>query len=186
MNVIDTIVRLYDSVGGSAYVGEPVSLLEHALQTAHLAQRDEASNDLVVAALLHDIGHLLDIESDNGAPTWIDLQHELVGTRWMRWYFHERVISPVRMHVAAKRYLLAIEPDYTSTLSTASLLSLSLQGGPMTPPEVLEFERTQYSSDATRLRRWDDGAKIAGLSVPPFHHYLPLIERALVEQAQVE
>jgi len=173
----DHILDLFLAAGGDAYFGEPVSQLEHALQTASLAVRGGASDALVVAALLHDIGHLLFGEPENAAELGVDARHEDSGDQWLRTGFGPNVTEPIRLHVAAKRYLCAIDPDYARSLSSASQLSLALQGGPMSADEVGEFSRSPWCQDAVALRRWDDAAKTPGLKVPDLSYYRSRMER---------
>src|SRR5262249_43366742 len=112
MNVVDVITRLFETGGNAAYFGEPVSQTEHALQTAHLAESEGAPDSLVVAALLHDVGHLLDGLPESIADTGIDGRHEAGGSEWLSRHFGPAVVDPVRLHVAAKRYLCAVDPGY--------------------------------------------------------------------------
>lgn len=174
------ILAVLSEGGAEAYFGEPVTQLEHALQSAALAQRDEASDTLVVAALLHDIGHLVVGGSEDIADHGVDARHEDAGDRWLTHFFGPAVTEPIRLHVAAKRYLCAVEPGYATSLSAASQISLALQGGAMTADEAREFANGPWAADAARLRRWDDAAKVPGLSVPALAHYRGLLER-LVE-----
>lgn len=171
------ILAVLSEGGAEAYFGEPVTQLEHALQSAALALRDEASDTLVVAALLHDIGHLVTGGSEDIADHGVDARHEDAGEHWLTEYFGPAVTAPIRMHVAAKRYLCAVEPGYAESLSAASQTSLALQGGAMTADEVQQFANAPWASDAVRLRRWDDAAKVPGLSVPALAHYRGLLER---------
>jgi phosphonate degradation associated HDIG domain protein len=171
MGVIDRLLQLYTEAGQGAYFGEAVSEVEHALQTAHLAERAAVDDELVAAALLHDVGHLLHGLPEDIAEKGIDGRHEEGGAAWLERHFGPAVASPVRLHVAAKRYLCAVEPTYQASLSEASRLSLRLQGGPMTAAEVEQFEREPYHADAVALRRWDDGAKVPGRVVPGLEHY---------------
>jgi phosphonate degradation associated HDIG domain protein len=166
--------------GTEAYFGESVTQLEHALQSAALAERDEASDTLVVAALLHDIGHLVAGGSEDIAEHGVDARHEDAGDRWLAEFFGPAVTEPIRLHVVAKRYLCAVEPGYAQSLSAASQISLALQGGAMTADEVRQFANAPWAADAARLRRWDDAAKVPGLSVPALSHYRGRLER-LVE-----
>src|SRR5437879_3127026 len=136
MNVIDRIVSLFLEKGQGAYFGEAVTETEHALQTAHQAEASGASNELIAAALLHDVGHLLQGLPEDLAEKGIDGRHEQGGAAWLRRYFGPAVAGPVRLHVAAKRYLCAVDPAYAARLSSASWLSLGLQGGPFSPHEV--------------------------------------------------
>ena len=130
MNIVDEVCELFASKGHAAYVGEPVSQLEHALQAAHHAQQDDADDHLVVAALLHDIGHLIHKLPEDAADHGIDTRHEQIGQAWLARYCGPEVTEPVRLHVPAKRYLCATQAEYQAQLSPASTLSLNLQGGP--------------------------------------------------------
>jgi gamma-butyrobetaine dioxygenase len=173
----DHILDLLLAAGGESYFGEPVSQLEHALQTASLAVRGGAVDTLVVAALLHDIGHVLHGEPEHVADEGVDTRHENAGDQWLRAGFGPSVTEPIRLHVAAKRYLCAIDPEYAMSLSAASQLSLALQGGPMSAEEITDFLRSPWWPDAVALRRWDDAAKIPGLKVPDLSSYRSRIER---------
>jgi phosphonate degradation associated HDIG domain protein len=173
MSPIEAIDILFARKGHDAYFGEPVSQLEHALQAAHLAEQAKAPPSQVVAALLHDIGHLLHGYDESIADQGVDGEHERVGNKWLSAYFPEEVCAPVRLHVNAKRYLCGADSSYMAQLSPASLQSLKLQGGPMSPTEVAEFEGEPFFREALQLRRWDDQAKIRDWSVPPLNHYLP-------------
>ncbi|HEY4609148.1 MAG TPA: phosphonate degradation HD-domain oxygenase [Ilumatobacteraceae bacterium] len=174
--IVDEIADLFADRGRAAYLGERVSIAEHMLQTADAAAQDGASDDLVAAALLHDVGHLLHTMAADSADHGVDTVHEEVGARWLSRAFGDSVTAPIRLHVAAKRYLCAIPGGYSTVLSPASVHSLLLQGGPMTPEEVVAFESLPHSADAVRVRRWDDRGKVAGRDVPSFDHYRPLLE----------
>jgi [1-hydroxy-2-(trimethylamino)ethyl]phosphonate dioxygenase len=156
-----------------------VSQLEHALQCAQLATEAGANDDLIVAALLHDIGHLLHDEGESAAERGIDAAHEQLGERWLSKHFPPGVTRPIAMHVDAKRYLCATDKSYLNGLSPASLKSLELQGGAMSGQEVMEFEADEFANAAVRLRLWDDLAKVRGASVPPLSHYRRLLESIL-------
>jgi phosphonate degradation associated HDIG domain protein len=173
-NMIDRIERLFAERGAEAY-GESVSQLEHALQTAAEAERAGASPGLVAAALLHDIGHLL----PPGQETAHRRPHNESGAAFLAEAFGAEVSEPTRLHVPAKRYLCATEPDYASRLSPASVMSLARQGGPMTQEEAAAFEREPYCRDAVSLRRWDEQGKVPGRAVPGLEHYRPLLEGLL-------
>ncbi len=179
MNVVDVITRLFETGGNAAYFGEPVSQTEHALQTAHLAECEGAADALVVAALLHDVGHLLHGLPETIADKGVDGRHEAGGSAWLARQFGAAVTDPVRLHVAAKRYLCAVDPGYLARLSPASQWSLELQGGPFDADGVRAFEAEPFYKEAVRLRRWDDQAKIPGLAVPPLGSYVPRIAAAL-------
>lgn len=171
------ILAIYSCHGAEAYFGEPVTLMEHSLQAAHFSQRCDAPDSLVVAALLHDIGHLIEPAPEDFAEWRIDAGHERIGGRWLSSCFGPDVCEPVRLHVPAKRYLCATDAEYFKALSAASVVTLGLQGGPMSRQEIEAFETEPYFRDAVLLRQWDDQAKIAGFPTPEFAYYRPLIEK---------
>jgi gamma-butyrobetaine dioxygenase len=171
MTIVDEILDLFARRGAAAYHGECVSQAEHALQAAELAVREGAPDWLVVAALLHDVGHLLDGQDEDLAERGLDGGHEEAGCAWLASHFGPEVTEPVRLHVAAKRYLCAVDASYFDDLSPASRLSLSLQGGCMDEAERAEFEHHPSHRDAVRLRHWDDAAKVPGLNVPGPEEY---------------
>jgi [1-hydroxy-2-(trimethylamino)ethyl]phosphonate dioxygenase len=177
MSLADDILAIYATHGAAAYFGERVSMTEHGLQAAHFAQVEEAPEALVVAALLHDIGHLLEAVPQDIADWTTDARHEETGARWLAQHFGAEVSQPVRLHVRAKRYLCATDAHYLRQLSSASVHTLRLQGGPMSAHEVRQFETERFAQDAVRVRRWDDQGKVAGLKTPPLSAYVPLIER---------
>jgi gamma-butyrobetaine dioxygenase len=172
---VGRILALYESRGGGAYSQDRVSHLEHALQSAAQAAAAGAPDALVVAALLHDVGHLL---------SEVDREHEALGVVFLGRYFPPEVARPVGLHVAAKRYLCAMEPGYVERLSPMSVRSLALQGGPFTTAEARAFEGHLGFREAVMLRRWDDDAKVPGLRVPVLEHYQPLLERCLLPSAR--
>lgn len=181
INVVEEIVRLFEERGGSAYGREVVSQREHALQAAHFAREAGASSSLVVAALLHDVGHLLHDLPDDAPDHGVDDRHEELAARWLDARFGPDVVEPARLHVEAKRFLCAAEPGYHDALSEPSRVSLRLQGGPMSPEEAERFRASPHATSALILRRCDDSAKVPGLTVPGLEDYLPLIERSLSE-----
>jgi len=180
MSVTDEILGIFQKRGSSAYFGESVSMTEHALQAAHFARLESAPAALIVAALLHDVGHLIDEVPADIADWTLDARHEEVGGRWLAERFGPEVSEPVRLHVPAKRYLLATDPAYFAKLSPASVITLKLQGGAMTPQEAASFETEPFHRDAVRVRHWDDQGKVAGLSTPRLGDYRSLIEQFTV------
>lgn len=177
---VSGIEALFQRHGDQAYDGsrrEPVTATQHALQCAQLAEWAHADDTLVAAALLHDVGHFIAAEGDEQ----VDDRHELQALPFLATRFGPAVLEPIRLHVAAKRYLVAVDPAYLSGLSSASLHSLGLQGGAMSSDEVRAFEALPYAMDAVQLRRWDDLAKVPGQATPPLGYYLALlrgVERA--------
>jgi [1-hydroxy-2-(trimethylamino)ethyl]phosphonate dioxygenase len=171
------ILALYGARGAQAYFGERVSMTEHGLQAAHFAQVEGAPAALVVAALLHDIGHLLESVPDEIADWTLDARHEEIGARWLARHFDAAVCEPVRLHVPAKRYLCATDRSYLARLSSASVHTLKLQGGPMSQREQARFANERFWREAVRLRLWDDQGKVAGLKTAPLEDYAALIER---------
>ena len=172
---IDDIISYFEKRGDGAYFGEPVTQTQHALQAAQLATEENAPDTLIAAALLHDIGHLLPGQDEGMADAGRDGRHEDAGDAYLVRWFSPAVTEPVRLHVAAKRYLCAVDPAYYDALSDASKKSLALQGGPMSPEEVREFETNPHFADAVRLRRWDDAAKIEDWNVPGVATYRNLL-----------
>jgi [1-hydroxy-2-(trimethylamino)ethyl]phosphonate dioxygenase len=177
MSVYAEILALFAARGAGSYFGEAVSTTQHALQAAHFARQEQASQQLVVAALLHDIGHLIDAAPDDLGEWTTDARHEEAGGRWLALRFAPEVSEPVRLHVPAKRYLCATDPRYFSKLSPASLVTLRLQGGPMTADELSRFAAEPFHREAIRVRQWDDAGKIAGLATPLLSDYADMIGR---------
>jgi len=171
---LDDLLDLYTTFGPHHY-DETVTQLDHGLQCAALARRDGAPDELVAAALLHDVGHLLHLRDGGTGPVATDLHHEERGADHLATWFPPAVCDPVRLHVQAKRYLVAVEPGLRDTLSAGSQASLLRQGGPMSPGEVAAFERTPGHLEAVALRRWDDAGKVEGLDVAPFADHEPLL-----------
>lgn len=174
--IIEKVIHLFESHGDSQYGGEAVSQLEHALQAAHFASEAGVKESIIVAGILHDIGHLLHHLPDDAPENGIDDLHENLANDFLQKYFLPEVVEPVRLHVAAKRYLCRIEPEYLNILSEPSIISLGLQGGPMSANECSEFEKNPFYADAVRLRRFDDQAKIENLQVKDLSFYVPHLE----------
>ena len=174
-----TFTDLIDGKGHHAYGLSNLNQRAHALQAALLAEHSGGSAALITASLLHDIGHMVHDLGDNPAAQGVDDRHEELGHAYLSRFFGPEVSEPVRLHVAAKRYLCATEADYFARLSKDSVLSLSLQGGPMSAEEVAAFRAWPHAEDAVRLRRFDEGAKVKGLQTPPTEHFLPYIETCL-------
>jgi phosphonate degradation associated HDIG domain protein len=168
--VSEEVFELFEKRGREAYFGESVSILQHSLEAAWFATEAGAEPQFVVAALLHDIGHLLHGLPEDIAEHNVDGRHEVVGEAWLRSRFGPSVSEPVRLHVDAKRYL-CIDPTYLAHLSPSSIQSLTLQGGPFSPDEARDFEQHPQFRQAIALRRWDDAAKVTDLVVPDMTAY---------------
>ncbi|HEY2061497.1 MAG TPA: hypothetical protein VGH57_24215 [Amycolatopsis sp.] len=176
-NPVDRIAALFAGPGAEDYLGEAVTQAEHMLQAGALAELAGAPDALIAAALLHDVGHFHGTVTGRDLMAGTDNRHSHSGSSWLGRWFGPAVTEPVRLHVAAKRYLCAVEPDYYAKLSPASVYTLEVQGGPMTPDEVREFEAEPHYLDAVALRRWDDEAKDPEMDTPGFEHFRPLLNR---------
>lgn len=176
MTDLDRLFRLLSEKGGARYGAERVSQLEHALQCALLAERSKASDSLVIAALLHDIGHLTG-DDEGLAERGEDARHEDLGAAALRRVFGPEVTEPVRLHVDAKRYLCATNGRYRGRLSPASVTSLQVQGGAFSDDEAARFERHAFAKPAIALRSWDDNAKCPETRTPPLAHFRTVAER---------
>jgi gamma-butyrobetaine dioxygenase len=176
MSVSDEIFSLYAARGAAAYFGEAVSMTEHGLQAAHFAELAGMRESVVIAALLHDVGHLIATVPDEIEEWTVDARHEATGARWLGDRFGPDVSEPVRLHVRAKRYLCTTDPAYFSQLSPASVHTLRLQGGPMSAEEVAGFEAEPGYRDAIAVRRCDDRGKVAGLATRRFDDYRALLD----------
>jgi len=166
------LYEMIEERGETLYGGEAVTQLQHALQCAQLAENEGASPALITAALLHDVGHLLEHDFEHAPEHDQDRRHEDLGDAFLARWFGPDVTEPVRLHVAAKRYLCAVEPDYLAGLSPASRHSLMLQGGPMSETEVAQFEAGPHAEDAVRLRRWDDLGKDPDMKTASLGYFL--------------
>jgi gamma-butyrobetaine dioxygenase len=176
---IETIAELFAGPGAGNYLGEAVTIGEHMRQAGALAEAAGAAAPLVAAALLHDVGHLRSeprggLEGSSSRDS-TDARHGTGGARWLSQWFGPAVTEPVRLHVAAKRYLCAAEPGYAGLLSPESVRTLALQGGPMKAEQAAAFEALPYARDAVAVRRWDDQAKDPTVTPPAFGHFEPLL-----------
>ncbi len=175
---LDDIEKVFAAHGNLGYAGEPVTQLEHALQAATLAEAEGASDALITASLLHDLGHMLNLQGDTPTARGIDDTHQYFAIPFLRGTFGEAVLEPIRLHVEAKRALCALESYYYDALSEDSRRSLKLQGGIHASAEAEAFVARPYARDAMRLRRWDDEAKVAGVVTPPLSHFMQIAQRA--------
>ena len=173
IDALETLASLFQHAGMREYFGEAASVSAHMLQAGALAEAAGAPDNLVAAALLHDVGHLRSVHDGS------EERHEESGADWLAEWLPVAVTEPIRLHVAAKRYLCATEPGYLETLSAASLRSLEMQGGPMTTSEAHTFAGLQFARDAVAVRRWDEAAKDPDMRTPSFDHFRPVLERLL-------
>ena len=179
----ETIVAFLGDIverrGADSYLGEPVTIGQHMLQAAHLAEAEAAGEELVAAALLHDIGHYTGEFGEDYIEQGIDNQHDEAGAEVLERFFPPLVTECVRLHVAAKRFLCATDPSYYGKLSEASVKTLALQGGPMSAQEAAEFRRHPHFKEAIRVRLWDEAAKAPDMPVPGFEHYTALLQQVV-------
>ncbi|MFK7940149.1 MAG: HD domain-containing protein [Roseovarius sp.] len=178
-NIVAFLEDIFERRGGEEYLGEPVTMAEHMLQGATLAERQGQDEEIIVAALLHDIGHFT---SEFGTFSMADTEdrfHEEAGAKVLEQFFPSVVTDCVRYHVAAKRYLCAARPEYFDELSEASVHSLNLQGGPMSPDEVTQFEANPNAERIVAVRYLDDAGKHPDMETPRFAHFAPMVQRVV-------
>lgn len=185
MSVVDKLFEILEQRGAARYGMERINQLEHAMQCALLAEKEDAAPALVTAALLHDIGHMLHKLGQDSTERGVNDRHERLGEKYLSKYFDDAVVQPVALHVDAKRYLCATEDDYFGRLSRASVRSLELQGGPFSSDEADSFIANPFGLDAVRLRRWDEQAKVPDMALPPLEHFRATAESCLRPAADV-
>ncbi|MCP4791111.1 MAG: HD domain-containing protein [Gammaproteobacteria bacterium] len=176
-NIVEFIGDIFARRGGEEYLGEPVTMAEHMLQGASIAEQNNKSDAVIAAVLLHDIGHFI---GEFGTFTMGDTQdryHEISGAQMLAPFFPPEVTASVYHHVAAKRYLCATKAAYFKRLSPASVHSLNLQGGPMNELEVAEFAQNPYLEEILQVRYLDEAGKKADMQTPTFAHFAPLLQR---------
>jgi [1-hydroxy-2-(trimethylamino)ethyl]phosphonate dioxygenase len=166
------LLEIYAGRATRRYGLSDINQLQHALQSAALAEADAAQPATVLASLLHDVGHMIHDLGEDPASRGVDDIHEELGAQWLAERFGPAVSEPVRLHVAAKRYLCTVESDYFSKLAPDSVRSLELQGGLMSADEVAAFRANPHHGEAVRLRRYDEAAKDPQARTPDFDHYL--------------
>jgi predicted HD phosphohydrolase len=176
-NVVSFLTDIFQRRGSEEYLGEPVTMEQHMLQAAHYAAAEGEDDIVIVAALLHDIGHFTSEFGSYSPDDTKDRFHETAGAEALEGLFPSLVIDCIRYHVAAKRYLCAVDSAYFDKLSAASVHSLSLQGGPMSDAEVEQFKRHEHLNDIVKVRLYDDAGKNPTLEVKPFSYYRPMVQR---------
>jgi phosphonate degradation associated HDIG domain protein len=177
--IVAFLADIFERRGGEEYLGEPVTMAEHMLQGAHLAEKQGESEEIIVATLLHDIGHFTSEFGTFSMEDTHDKHHEEAGAEILEQFFPSIVTDCVRHHVAAKRYICATDPRYFDQLSIASIHSLKLQGGPMNAEEVAAFERHPNVRQIVKVRYLDDAGKVAGMATPGFSYYAPMVQRVV-------
>ena len=177
--IVAFLADIFERRGGEEYLGEPVTMAEHMLQGACLAEQQGEDEEIIVATLLHDIGHFTSQFGTFSMQDTHDKYHEEAGAKVLEPFFPAIVIDCVRHHVAAKRYICATDPKYFGELSEASRHSLKLQGGPMSAEEVAEFEKRPNVQEIVKVRHLDDAGKVAGMVTPGFAHYAPMVQRVV-------
>ncbi len=175
---LSDICILFARKGGRLYDGEPVTQLEHALQSADRAQKSGATPAIIAAALLHDLGHLLNDQGETPTLRGVDDLHQFAALPFLRGLYDDDVLVPIKLHVDAKRYLCATRAEYYDALSVDSKRSLALQGGVFSAEEAAAFIAQPFAADAVNVRLWDDLAKLAGAPTPPLAHFVPFLEAA--------
>jgi len=179
-DIVGAIVRMFEIGRRRGYALDKMSHTEHAMQAALVAEEQGAPQSLVVAALVHDIGHFLESWPRDIADLGTNHRHEELGSAWLARGFGPEVTEPVRLHVAAKRYLCAVDEGYLDTLSPSSLRNLELEGGPMGRGEAERFERESYFDQALRLRRIDEVARQPGIALPDIQEHSGLLDSMLL------
>jgi phosphonate degradation associated HDIG domain protein len=182
-NIVEFLGDIFARRGADSYLGEDVTMSEHMLQGALLAEEAGGSDALIAAALLHDIGHYTNEFPDDALAKGIDNHHDVAGAAVMAPFFPTMVTDCVKYHVAAKRYLCATDDGYFGKLSPASVHTLNLQGGPMASAEVADFAKNPNLDAIVQVRIWDDEAKVAGKLTPGFDHYAPMLQRVVNQHA---
>ena len=177
--IVPFLAEIFERRGAEEYLGEPVTIAEHMLQGAALAEAEGAGDELVAAALLHDIGHFTSEFGTYSPDDLEDKHHDDAGAEVLGPFFPPVVTECVRLHVAAKRYLCATDATYFAKLSSASVHTLSLQGGPMSASEVAAFRKNPFHDEAVRVRIWDEGGKVPGMKTRAFRDYASLLQRVV-------
>lgn len=175
--IVAFLQDIFERRGGEEYLGEPVTMAEHMLQGATIAENNGQPEEIIVGALLHDIGHFT---SEFGTFSMADTEdrfHEDAGAEVLAQFFPDVIVDCVRYHVAAKRYLCATKPAYFDRLSVASVHSLNLQGGPMDADEVTEFANNPNLKQIIAVRYLDDAGKRDDMAIPDFAHFAPMVQR---------
>ncbi len=185
-NIVEFIGDIFHRRGAESYLGEQVTMSEHMLQAARLAELEDGRSAMIAAALLHDIGHYTNEFPEDALAQGINNHHDVAGAEVLNPFFPQQICDCVRYHVDAKRYLCRVDRDYFSRLSPASVHTLELQGGPMNDDEVTAFESLQHCLEIVQVRKWDERAKVAKLHTPDFEYYAQTLRELVVRECDEE
>ena len=178
-NIVAFLGDIFDRRGGEEYLGEPVTMAQHMLQGATLAEQGGLDEEIIVGALLHDIGHFTSEFGTYHPSDTEDHHHEDAGAEVLSPFFPSVITDCVKYHVAAKRYLCATKPEYFARLSAASVHTLELQGGPMNAEDVAAFESNPNLKKIIQVRYLDEAGKVADMETPDYWHFAPMVQRVV-------
>jgi len=185
-NIVDFIGSIFEKRGDEEYLGEPVTMGQHMLQGATMAEKSREPDEIIIGTLLHDIGHFTSEFGTFSMEDTEDRYHEDAGAAVLEQFFPKVITDCCRHHVAAKRYLCATDPEYFQKLSTASVHSLNLQGGPMSEAELKDFEKNPNLKKILKVRLYDDAGKIPDMITPSFWHFAPLVQKMVDSHSSKE
>ena len=185
-NIVDFIGSIFEKRGDEEYLGEPVTMGQHMLQGATMAEKRREPDEIIIGTLLHDIGHFTSEFGTFSMEDTEDRYHEDAGAAVLEQFFPKIITDCCRHHVAAKRYLCATDPEYFQKLSTASIHSLNLQGGPMSEAELKDFEKNPNLKKILKVRLYDDAGKIPDMITPSFWHFAPLVQKMVDSHSSKE
>ena len=185
-NIVDFIGSIFEKRGDEEYLGEPVTMGQHMLQGATMAEQSREPDEIIIGTLLHDIGHFTSEFGTFSMEDTEDRYHEDAGAAVLEQFFPRVITDCCRHHVAAKRYLCATDPEYYQKLSTASIHSLNLQGGPMSEAELKDFEKNPNLKKILKVRLYDDAGKIPDMITPSFWHFAPLVQKMVDSHSSKE
>lgn len=185
-NIVDFIGSIFEKRGDEEYLGEPVTMGQHMLQGATMAEKSREPDEIIIGTLLHDIGHFTSEFGTFSMEDTEDRYHEDAGAAVLEQFFPKIITDCCRHHVSAKRYLCATNPEYFQKLSTASIHSLNLQGGPMSEAEIKDFEKNPNLKKILKVRLYDDAGKIPDMITPSFWHFAPLVQKMVDSHSSKE
>ena len=185
-NIVNFIGSIFEKRGDEEYLGEPVTMGQHMLQGATMAEQSREPDEIIIGTLLHDIGHFTSEFGTFSMEDTEDRYHEDAGAAVLEQFFPKVITDCCRHHVAAKRYLCATDPEYFQKLSTASIHSLNLQGGPMSKAEINDFEKNPNLKKILKVRLYDDAGKIPDMITPSFWHFAPLVQKMVDSHSSKE